>query len=166
MSVGEGSNHAAPANKTCSVTVTLPTKTLNSNSWATVKEASDAGTGANYWAVGDTKSITLNGAVQGFTFSNVTVNAFIIGFNHNATREGGNRIHFLIGKISGKDVALCDSKYHNSGSDAGFRMNQSKGYIKPGVYTIVEEATGKGATKWGKLKSGAGWISLDYAKRL
>lgn len=44
--------------------------------------------------------------------------------------------------------------------------NPSKGYIKPGVYTIVEEATGKGATKWGKLKSGAGWISLDYAKRL
>ena len=42
----------------------------------------------------------------------------------------------------------------------------SKGYIKPGVYTIVEEATSKGATKWGKLKSGAGWISLDYAKRL
>ena len=125
VSVGEGSNHAAPANKTCSVTVTLPTKTLNGNSWATVKEASDAGTGANYWAVGDTKAITLNGAVQGFTFSNVTVNAFIIGFNHNATREGGNRIHFLIGKISGKDVALCDSKYHNNGSDAGFRMNQS-----------------------------------------
>lgn len=42
----------------------------------------------------------------------------------------------------------------------------SKGYIKPGVYTIVEEATGKGATKWGKLKSGAGWISLDFAAKL
>ena len=35
-----------------------------------------------------------------------------------------------------------------------------------GVYTIVGESTGKGATKWGKLKSGAGWISLDYAKKL
>jgi uncharacterized protein YgiM (DUF1202 family) len=33
-----------------------------------------------------------------------------------------------------------------------------------GVYTIVEEQTGPGATKWGKLKSGAGWISLDYVK--
>lgn len=33
-----------------------------------------------------------------------------------------------------------------------------------GVYTIVAEANGQGATKWGKLKSGAGWISLDYAK--
>lgn len=28
--------------------------------------------------------------------------------------------------------------------------------------TIVDEASGTGASKWGKLKSGAGWISLDY----
>lgn len=35
-----------------------------------------------------------------------------------------------------------------------------------GVYTIVEERQGKGATKWGKLKSGAGWISLDFTKKL
>lgn len=35
-----------------------------------------------------------------------------------------------------------------------------------GVYTIVEESAGTGATKWGKLKSGAGWISLDYVKKL
>lgn len=31
--------------------------------------------------------------------------------------------------------------------------------------TIVDEASGTGASKWGKLKSGAGWISLDYVKR-
>lgn len=41
----------------------------------------------------------------------------------------------------------------------------STGFIKPGVYTIVAESTGKGAAKWGKLKSGAGWISLDYATK-
>ena len=33
-----------------------------------------------------------------------------------------------------------------------------------GVFTIIAESDGEGATKWGKLKSGAGWISLDYAK--
>jgi len=38
--------------------------------------------------------------------------------------------------------------------------------IKPGVYTIVGEADGKGATKWGKLKSGKGWVSLDYCKKI
>jgi hypothetical protein len=41
----------------------------------------------------------------------------------------------------------------------------STGFIKPGVYTIVAESTSTGATKWGKLKSGAGWISLDYAAK-
>lgn len=40
----------------------------------------------------------------------------------------------------------------------------SKGHIEPGVYTIVEESTGQGATLWGKLKSGAGWISLDFTE--
>lgn len=35
-----------------------------------------------------------------------------------------------------------------------------------GTYTIVAEASGQGASKWGKLKSGAGWISLDYVKKV
>lgn len=42
----------------------------------------------------------------------------------------------------------------------------SNGFCPVGVYTIIEESNGVGATKWGKLKSGAGWISLDYAKRV
>lgn len=42
----------------------------------------------------------------------------------------------------------------------------AKGFIAPGVYTIVDEATGTGATKWGKLKSGAGWVSLDYCTKV
>ena len=37
----------------------------------------------------------------------------------------------------------------------------NKGFIKPGVYTIVETDG-----RWGKLKSGAGWICLDYTERL
>ena len=39
-------------------------------------------------------------------------------------------------------------------------------YTGKGVFTIVEEADGQGASRWGKLKSGAGWISLDYAKKI
>ena len=42
------------------------------------------------------------------------------------------------------------------------------GVIDPGVYTIVEEKTGKGSKSgWGKLKTeGVGWISLDYVTKL
>lgn len=35
-----------------------------------------------------------------------------------------------------------------------------------GVYTIVAESDGQGASKWGKLKSGVGWISLDYCSKV
>lgn len=36
-----------------------------------------------------------------------------------------------------------------------------------GIFTIVETKQGTGSTKgWGKLKSGAGWIALDYATRI
>lgn len=35
-----------------------------------------------------------------------------------------------------------------------------------GVYTIIQEADGQGASKWGLLKSKAGWISLDGAKKI
>ena len=125
VSVAAGTNHNAPANKTCSVSVTLPTQTLNDNDWDTISEASAAGTADDYWAVGDTKSIVINGNVVGFGFSNLTVNVFILGFNHNASREGSNRIHFQIGKIGTTPVALCDNNYGSTGSSQGFRMNTS-----------------------------------------
>ena len=125
VSVAEGTNYTAPANKTCSVSVTLPTTTLNDNDWDTISEASAAGTADDYWAVGDTKSIVINGNVVGFGITNLTVNVFILGFNHNASREGSNRIHFQIGKIGATPVALCDSQYGSSGSSQGFRMNTS-----------------------------------------
>ncbi len=40
------------------------------------------------------------------------------------------------------------------------------GVIKPGAYTIVSEAVGPGATMWGKLKSGVGWVSLDFCRKV
>ena len=126
VKVAAGTNHLAPADKTCSVTVTLPTNTLNDNSWSTIKQVSDAGTGASYWAVGDTKTITINGTVGSFGISNLSVQAFILGFNHNSGKEGANRIHFQIGKISGKMVALCDNNYGSGVSGDGyFHMNSS-----------------------------------------
>lgn len=40
-------------------------------------------------------------------------------------------------------------------------------YTGKGVFTIVAESAGAGSAKgWGKLKSGAGWIALDFASRI
>ena len=111
---------------TQAITVTTISNTLNSNSWATIKAVSDAGQGDNYWDVGDTKEITINGKVGNTNISNLAINVFIIGFNHNASREGSNRIHFKIGKIGNTQVGLCDSEYGNYTSTSGaFTMNTS-----------------------------------------
>ena len=54
----------------------------------------------------------------------------------------------------------------NIRADAGTN-NAVVGQIKDhGVYTIVAEKEGTGSSKWGKLKSGAGWISLDYVEKI
>lgn len=46
----------------------------------------------------------------------------------------------------------------------------SRGYTGAGVFTIVDEADGPGATRWGLLKSYQskrnGWISLNYTAKL
>ena len=104
--------------------------TLNDNPWEAIRGISDAGQGANYWSIGDRKAVTLNGTVGNLSLSNYTTYAFIIGFNHNASVEGANRIHFQLSKTAlsgGKDVALCDRLYDSMVSKTGyFSMNSSQ----------------------------------------
>lgn len=57
--------------------------------------------------------------------------------------------------------------------DLNIRKGPGTNYLKTGsvtgkgVFTIVEVKQGLGSKKgWGKLKSGTGWISLDYTKRI
>lgn len=49
----------------------------------------------------------------------------------------------------------------NIRAGAGTSFNITGAIKDQGVYTIIEESNG-----WGKLKSGAGWISLAYTKRV
>ncbi|MCQ5127512.1 amidase [Blautia producta] len=48
----------------------------------------------------------------------------------------------------------------------GTNYDRTGQFTGKGIFTIVQESKGAGATLWGKLKSGAGWISLDFAKKL
>ena len=103
-------------------------RVLDENSWYAIKLVSSLGTGANYWAVGDCKQVTMNGKVSdGLTLTNYSAWVFIIGFNHNAEREG-NGIAFQGFKATknGTPVCLTDSGYNsNKTSGTWFNMNNS-----------------------------------------
>ena len=50
---------------------------------------------------------------------------------------------------------------------AGTNTAKTGMYTGVGVFTILEVKIGKGSDAgWGRLKSGAGWISLDYCQRV
>jgi hypothetical protein len=56
-------------------------------------------------------------------------------------------------------------------SDLNIRKGPGTNYDRvqfcpPGVYTVVATSKGDGASLWGKLKSGIGWLSLDYVQRV
>lgn len=105
-----------------------PGKTLDNYTWDEISQISSANLGENYFSVGDRKQITLNGTVGDLTLSNYSTYAFIIGFNHNSSREGSGRIHFQLAKTAlsgGTDICFTDGSYDASGSSAAFRMNRS-----------------------------------------
>lgn len=128
------------------VDIALPSPVLNDTSWAIIKQVSDAGKGQNYWAVGDCKEITMNGKVSdGLTLTNYTAWVFIIGFNHNAGREG-NGIAFQGFKATknGTPVCLTDSGYssiysngtwfnmkNSSSNSGGWRDSQMRKNVMP-----------------------------------
>lgn len=132
VSVAVGTNHTAPANKTCSVSCEfLPAvgTPLNHISWADIKRISDAGLASNYFAVGDRKAVALSGTVGNLSLSG-TYYCYIIGINHNSAKEGANRIHFQFGKTAasgGTDICFVDSGYNsNKTSGSWFNMNNSQ----------------------------------------
>ena len=112
------------------VTLLFVDATLNNNDWETIKQVADASAGANYWSVGDTKQITINGKVSdGLTLSNYQTWVYIIGFDHNSSVEGTGIAFggFKTAQTGGKDVALCDSGYNtNKTSGQWFNMNNSR----------------------------------------
>ena len=55
----------------------------------------------------------------------------------------------------------------NIRTGAGTDHARTGSFTVAGVFTIVEVKDGQGSSSgWGRLKSGAGWISLDYATRI
>lgn len=78
------------------------------------------------------------------------VNKILNGSSSSSSSSSSSKTYKV--KVTVKDL------YIRKGPGTSYKTN---GFIKPGVYTIVQT---KG--DWGKLKSGQGWICLDYAKKV
>ena len=115
VSVAAGTNHTAPANKTCAVTGTTISSTLADNSWATIASVSEAGTWDDVgWNVGDKIDITVSGEKLTFV---------IMGFSHDDKADGSGKAGITFGMknlmASGRQM---NSYNTNSGGFTGSEM--------------------------------------------
>lgn len=126
VKVAAGTNYTAPSDKTISVTAQFVSTDLNANDWATISDVAAAGTGANYWDVGDCKAVSVNGTVGTQSISG-TYYVYILGFAHNGATGTIDFGTFKTAATSGTDICLIDSKYNSYSTDGTkyFNMNHS-----------------------------------------
>ena len=91
---------------------------LNDCSWEDISKIAAAGLASNYFAVGDTKAVTLSGTASKLSL-NGTYYVYIIGFNHNGAANTIDFGTFKTALSGGIDIALM-SGWSN---DSDFRMN-------------------------------------------
>lgn len=80
ISVAAGTNYTAPASKTCAVTVSFLKDNFADNDWASIIAACHSGSVPSTWVVGNSKTMTINGA---------SYQVDIIGKNHDTYTAGG-----------------------------------------------------------------------------
>lgn len=88
-------------------------ETLDGTSWATISKLSENGEAQNYFSIGDTKMIHIEGKV-GTLAVNGDYGVYIIGFDHNEALEGRGITFgtFKTASTNGVNIALCDTKYN------------------------------------------------------
>ena len=89
--------------------------------------------------------------------------------------ESGNAVYTSVSDSTPEPVTSFPYKVRVRIDDLNIRRGpgtnySSRGYTGAGIFTIVDETDGPGATRWGLLKSYQskrnGWISLDFADKL
>lgn len=97
---------------------------LDDNSWKEISSVAQEGTGSDYWSIGDTKKIKIQGTI-GTAQIDVELYVYIIGINHESV-NGITFQGFKTALSNGTSVALTDSAVGTSAGYSGtkyFQMN-------------------------------------------
>lgn len=102
-------------------------KTLEESTWAEIAQVSaNKQWNAMGWKVGDSKTITLNGTVGTLALDNYQCKVYILGFDHNAEKEGQGISFGMLEGADGKQLCLVDQYYDTIPSEVmAFTMNET-----------------------------------------
>ena len=141
ISVAAGTNYTAPASKTCAVTVSFLKDNFADNDWASIIAACKSGSVPSTWVVGNSKTMTINGA---------SYQVDIIGKNHDTYTAGGKapltfQLHDCYGET--KNMNSSDT---NSGGWTSCAMRSTH---LPAILALMPTEVQNGIREVNKLTS-------------
>ena len=141
VSVGAGTNHTAPANKTCAVTVSFLDDTFANNDWSAIIAACQSGSVPSTWVVGNSKTMTINGT---------SYQIDIIGKNHDTYTAGGTApLTFQLHDCYGTKYQM-NSSNTNSGGWTSCAMRSTH---LPAILALMPSEVQAGIKEVNKLTS-------------
>lgn len=101
---------------------------LDDYTWQQLKDMRIAGTAATTFALGDSKTVHIQGTI-GTTDFDVDLRVFIIDFSHNASKEGAGMVFQGFKNLNDEFVGLVDQYYGEDGTASEpLRFNMNPGY--------------------------------------
>ena len=141
ISVAAGTNYTAPANKTCAVTVSFLKDNFADNDWASIIAACHSGSVPSTWVVGNSKTMTINGA---------SYQVDIIGKNHDTYASGGKApLTFQLHDCYGETKNM-NSSNTNSG---GWTSCDMRSTHLPAILALMPTEVQNGIREVNKLTS-------------
>lgn len=141
VSVAAGTNHTAPPNKTCAVTVSFLDDTFANNDWSAIIAACQSGSVPDSWVVGNSKTMTINGT---------SYQIDIIGKNHDTYTAGGTApLTFQMHDCYGTKYQM-NSSNTNSG---GWTSCAMRGTHLPTILALMPSEVQAGIKEVNKLTS-------------
>ena len=141
VSVGAGTNHTAPANKTCAVTVSFLDDTFANNDWSAIIAACQSGSVPDSWVVGNSKTMTINGT---------SYQIDIIGKNHDTYTAGGTAPLTFQMHDCYADTKQMNSSNTNSGGWTSCAMRSTH---LPAILALMPSEVQAGIKEVNKLTS-------------
>ena len=141
ISVAAGTNYTAPANKTCAVTVSFLKDNFADNDWSAIIAACHSGSVPSTWVVGNSKTMTINGA---------SYQVDIIGKNHDTYAAGGTApLTFQLHDCYGETEKM-NSSNTNSGGWTSCAMRSTH---LPAILALMPTEVQNGIREVNKLTS-------------
>ena len=141
ISVAAGANYTAPASKTCAVTVSFLKDNFADNDWSAIIAACHSGSVPSTWVVGNSKTMTINGA---------SYQVDIIGKNHDTYTAGGKApLTFQLHDCYA-DTKVMNSSSTNSGGWTSCAMRSTH---LPAILALMPTEIQNGIREVNKLTS-------------